>query len=123
VLEMQRADEHCMPVQHVPTLHIEKLLSTPVKIKVRRDLKTVKKTLKITSEWNVNCWSSAVRSHRSGSKNFVVPSIRVSPLDTDNSRWRGLRDSRIQRHNWSDGLLIASTQVAMNDFLSGESRV
>ncbi|KYN09081.1 hypothetical protein ALC57_18811 [Trachymyrmex cornetzi] len=38
----------------------------------------------------------------------------VSPLDTDNPWWRGSRDSRVQRHNWSDVLctLVASTRVA-----------
>jgi len=89
------------------------------------------------SEWNANCWSNAARSllwwsvsrgyndatsASSSSKNFVVPSVRASPLDTDNPWWRGSRDSRVQSRNWSDisYILVASTRVATNDLLSGE---
>ncbi|KYM75975.1 hypothetical protein ALC53_13689 [Atta colombica] len=89
------------------------------------------------SEWNANCWSSAARSllwwsvsrgynnatsASSSSKNFVVPSVGASPLDTDNPWWRGSRDSRVQSRNWSDVscTLVASTRVATNDLLSGE---
>jgi len=103
--------------------------------RVRRDLKNSEKTWKIMSEWNVNCWSSAIRlllwwsvsrgfckdamSVSSSSKNFVVPSVRTSPLDTDNPRWRGSRDSRVQSRNWSD---VSCTLVASGEYVSSNER-
>ena len=76
------------------------------------DLKNCGKTWKIMSEWNANCWSRSLlwwsisrgcndASTSRSSKNFVVPSVRTSPLDTD-PRWRGSRDSQVQSRNWSD---------------------
>ena len=66
------------------------------------------------SEWNANCWSSAARSllyfawlQRCDERIERLEelcqtlSVHVSPLDIDNTRWRGLHDSRVQRHNWS----------------------
>ena len=58
----------------------------------------------------------------SGSKNFVVPSVRASPLDTENPRWRGSRDamdSRMQSRNWSD---VSCTLVASGEYVSGNKR-
>jgi len=92
------------------------------------------------SGWNANCWSSAARSllwwsvlrgcndatsASNDSKNFVVPSVRVLSLDTDNPRWRGSRNLRVQSCSWSDVsyTLVASTRVATKDLLSDERRV
>ena len=95
-------------LQHVWTNHVQVLRG-----RVRRDLKNSEKTWKIMNEWNANCWSSAARSllwwsvsrgcndatsASSSSKNLVMPSVRTSPLDTDNPR----RGSREQSRNWSD---------------------
>jgi len=52
----------------------------------------------LVDSWGCNDVTSAL----SGLKNFVVPSVRASPLDTDNPRWRGSRDSRVQSCNWND---------------------
>jgi len=62
----------------------------------------------------------AATSASSSSKNFVVPSVRASPLNTDNPWWRGSRDSRVQSRNWTFHALVARTRVATNDLLSGE---
>ncbi|KYN12388.1 hypothetical protein ALC57_15436 [Trachymyrmex cornetzi] len=45
-----------------PEIHAPNSRTKHCMILYRRDLKTVKKTWKITSEWNANCWSSAARS-------------------------------------------------------------
>jgi len=70
----------------------------------------------------VECFAcNDATSASSSSKNFVVPSVRASPLDTDNPWWRGSRNSRVQSHNCSDiSCTLASTKVATNDLLSGE---
>jgi len=65
---MRRADVHCIPVQHVPTLRNEKLLNTPCK--------------------SVSRGCNDAMSVSNDSKNFVVLSVRASPLDIDNPRWR-----------------------------------
>jgi len=97
--------------------------------------KDCEKTWKIMSEWDANCWSSVARSllwwsvsrgcndatsASSSSKNFVVLSVRTSPLDTDNPRWRGSHDSRVQSRNWSD--VHIGGEYASDEYASGNER-
>ncbi|KYN11192.1 hypothetical protein ALC57_16660 [Trachymyrmex cornetzi] len=70
---------------------------------------------------------AATTSASSGSKNFVVPSVRALLLDIDNPWWRGSRDLRVQNRNWSDvscplvvGTRVTNTRVATSNLSSGE---
>ena len=50
----------------------------------------------------------------------TLSSVRASPLDTDNPRWRGSRDSRMQSRNWSD--VHIGGEYASDEYASGNER-
>jgi len=94
--------------------------------RVRRDPKTVKRHGKprVKRELLEQCgqvatlvecfaWRNDAMSASSSSKNFIVPSIRASPLNTENPRRESRNSSQMERRlHISASTRVASTRVA-----------